>query len=215
MSVSATEIDDGGDELALNPQTDVPSSERPNVQLSDRPNVLASDSNSSVYLVLDNDADKENIEIGDEVVWDVSVINLANNTAKNVKVFDQLPDGLKYIKHYTTKGTFNPLTGIWDIGDLSMADGEVFLYITTLALTNGEKINKAYLTTDSINLNPETFEEEEIDVGDVDDDDDDDDKSVEFKSSSSAKSVATGNPLALMLLSLLAVFTASFRKFKK
>lgn len=198
-SVSAIE---DGDELALNQEPEIP--------LSESQDVVASDSNSSVYLVLDNDADKENIEIGEEVVWIVSVINLGNDTAKNVIVYDQLPDGLQYVSHITTKGTFNPYTGIWQIGDLAVSDGEVFLNITTKALTNGEKINKAYVTTDSINLNNETYEEEEIDVGDEDDDD-----SNQSKSAYAVKSITAGNPIALILLSLFGVFTFSFRKFKK
>ena len=177
------EIDDGGDELAL--------SQEPDEILSESFVVAESDSNSSAYLVLDNDADKENIEMGEEVVWEVSVINLGNDTAKNVKVYDQLPDGLEYVSHTTTKGTFNPDTGIWLIGDLEM-------------------INKAYLTTDSLNLNNETYEEEEIDVEDSDDDDKDVSKSI-----ASAKIVPAGNPLALILLSVFGVFTASFKKFKR
>ena len=72
------------------------------------PEVISSNSKSSSYLILDNDADKENIHIGDVVVWTVSVINLGPDMAKNVKVIDKLPSGLKYIKHIASKGTFNP-----------------------------------------------------------------------------------------------------------
>lgn len=98
-----------------------------------------SDSQSQSYLILDNDADIENIYIGDYVTWIVSVINKGPDTAKNVKVYDQLPDGLKYVKHATTKGTFDPETGIWSIGNLTISDGKVFLNITTQAFSVGEK----------------------------------------------------------------------------
>lgn len=97
------------------------------------------DSQSQSYLILDNDANIENIYIGDYVTWIVGVINKGPDTAKNVKVYDQLPDGLKYVKHTATKGTFNPETGIWAIGNLSISDGEVFLNITTQAFSVGEK----------------------------------------------------------------------------
>ena len=159
---------------------------------------------SSAYLVLDNDANIENVYVGDYVVWIVSVINNGPDMAKNVKVYDQLPDGLKYIKHTTTKGTFNPKTGIWNIGNLSAEDGEVFLNITVKALSVGEKINKANLTTDSINLNNESNEEEEIDVLEPEDDDNDSDMV--------AKSLySTGNPLALVLISLFIIFVTSIK----
>ena len=159
---------------------------------------------SSAYLILDNDANIENINLGDPVVWIVSVINMGPDTAKNVKVFDQLPDGLKYVSHTVSKGTFNPKTGIWNIGDLLVEDGEVFLNITTKAISLGEKINKANLTTDSVNLNNESYEEEEIDVLESDDDDD--------KTVYAAKSMyPTGNPLALVLISLFMIFVSSVK----
>ena len=41
---------------------------------------------------------------------------------------------------------------------------EVSLYITCKAITVGEKINKATLTSDTFNLNNESYEGEEIDV---------------------------------------------------
>ena len=165
--------------------------------LSAGQNVAQSEPKS--FLVLDNDADIENIYIGDHVTWIVSVINEGPDTAENVRVYDELPDGLIYVSHTTTKGTFDPETGIWSIRNLSVDDGEVFLYITTKAISVGEKINKATLTSDTCNLNEnESFEEEEIDVFDhaV--------KAHTVKSIASLKE--TGNPIALILLSLFAIF---------
>jgi uncharacterized repeat protein (TIGR01451 family) len=77
--------------------------------------------------VLDNGADKEDIVVGEEVTWIITASNLGQDTAKNTKVYNKLPQGLKYIKHSTTKGTFNPKTGIWNIGNLSIDDGIVEL----------------------------------------------------------------------------------------
>lgn len=165
----------------------------------------SADSKSQSYLILDNDADNENIYIGDQVTWIVSVINNGQDTAKKVKVFDQLPDGLKYIRHSTTKGTFNPDTGIWDIGNLSISDGEVFLYIVTQAFSIGEKINKANLTSDTFNLNEnESYEEEEIDVFEPTDE-----KDAASKVIYSDK--PAGNPISLIVISLLAIMMATFK----
>ena len=171
---------------------------------SQKNDVSSKDGDSSAYLILDNDADKENVHIGEYVTWIVRVINTGPGIAKNVKVFDQIPDGLKYIKHTTTKGTFEPKTGIWDIGDLSVDDNEVFLYITTLAVSVGEKINKANLTCDTVNLNNETYEEEEIDV--VENTKDSNDVVYE----NTLKS--TGNPLMLVILSLLGCFMGYYKR---
>lgn len=154
---------------------------------------------SGAYLVLDNDADKENIYVGDYVTWILKAHNLGPDAAKNVKIHNILPNGLKYIKHTATKGTFNPSTGIWSIGDLTVEEGIVFLYITTKALTVGEKINEAYITSDTLNTNNETSEEEEIDVFARDDS-----KISVFEKHVHAKMMyETGNPIFLVFMSLL------------
>ena len=162
----------------------------------------------SAYLVLDNDADNENIHIGDYVTWTVTVQNLGPDMAQNTKVYDELPEGLKYCYHSLTKGFFNPQTGIWDIGDLKVEDGEVALYITCIAVTTGEKINKVWLTSDTFNPNNETFEEEEIDVLEFDDDYDKNVKKEIIDRNS------TGNPIFLILMTLFGFAVPPFL-FKK
>ena len=151
----------------------------------------SSENLSSSYLVLDNDADNEDIFVGEEVTWIITASNLGPDTAKNTKIYNKLPQGLKYIKHSTTKGTFNPKTGIWNIGNL---------------LTNGKMINKAYIVTDSENSNiNESYEEEEIDVFEVENKVS---KDVEIVS---AKIYATGNPLFLILISIFILFLPRFK----
>lgn len=166
----------------------------------------SSENLSSSYLVLDNDADNEDIFVGEEVTWIITASNLGPDTAKNTKIYNKLPQGLKYIKHSTTKGTFNPKSGIWNIGNLSIDDGIVELWITTLALTNGKMINKAYIGTDSENSNiNESYEEEKIDVFEVENKVS---KDVEIVS---AKIYATGNPLFLILISIFILFLPRFK----
>lgn len=166
--------------------------------------ISSSGSDSATNLILDNDEDKENIYIGDYVTWIISVANSGPNKAKNVKVFNKLPDGLKYVKHTASKGAFNPKTGIWSIGDISNGN-EVFLYITTLAVSVGEKVNKANLTSDTVNLNNETYEEEEIDVFTKNNE-----NPTKHHAGHSIRTV--GNPIGLVLISLLGCFIGYFKK---
>lgn len=161
---------------------------------------------SGAYLLLDNDADKENINVGDLVTWIISVQNYGPDMSKNTQVHDELPDGLQYLYHTLTKGVFNPDTGIWSIGDLNVEDGKVFLYITCKALTSGEKINKANLTSDTSNLNNESYEEEEIDVFDIED------NNNHLKQS--YPTIKAGNPLFLILIALFG-FVCPCLRFKK
>lgn len=156
---------------------------------------------SSTQLKLDNDADNENIYLGDEVTWTVTAQNIGQDTAKNVKVYDKLPSGLRYVKHTTNKGTFNPKTGIWDIGDLTVSDGMVTLTITTLAESIGEKINEAYLTSDN---SEDIYEKEEIDVFAQ--------KVSKDIHSVSATMHETGNPILLVLITLLMLSIPIFKR---
>ena len=201
FSIGFVSANDVNQTLENNPEPIVVDS----VQVND-----AADSNitKSAYLVLDNDADNENIHIGDYVTWTVSVQNLGSDIAQNTRVYDDLPEGLKYCYHKLTKGVFNPQTGIWDIGDLKVEDGEVVLNITCIAVTAGEKINKAWLTSDTLNLNNETFEEEEIDVLEFDYDTDKNVKKEIIDRNS------TGNPIFLILMTLFGFAVAPFL-FKK
>ena len=162
----------------------------------------ASQNSTGAFLVLDNDAYKENIYVGDYVTWILEAVNFGPDEAKNVKIHDKLPEGLKYIKHTATKGTFDPDTGIWDIGNLTIEDGIVKLFITTQALTVGEKVNEAYITSDTPNLNNETYEEEEIDVLDRDSDESGFENHIH----------ETGNPILLVLASLLTLIVPIIRR---
>ena len=159
---------------------------------------------SSSYLIIDNDADVENVYIGDYVTWVVSVINKGPGIAKNVKVFDQLPEGMKFINYTATKGTFDSKTGIWDIGDLEVDQIET-LSILTKALTPGEKINKANLTSDTNISNPdECYEEEEIDVLEKMD--------YSKKIIYSNQLPCVGNPVLMLVLSLMSLLIINIKR---
>lgn len=163
------------------------------VQLEQSSNTNTS---QSAFLFIDDDADKENIHIGEYVTFNVFVENLGPDKAQNVKVYDKLPEGLKYCYHTLTKGIFNPATGIWDIGDLDVSEDGVELFITCVALTAGEKINKVWITSDTVNLNPKTYEQEEIDVLE------DDINHIVNAKKAIVDSNATGNPIFLVLIAL-------------
>lgn len=189
--VSANEITNESQDDTLKVSEDIDNLESESTQ----------DQLSSAQLELDNDADKENINLGDEVTWIVTAQNFGPDTAKNVKVYDKLPSGLKYVKHTTTKGTFNPETGIWDIGDLKVSDGMVTLKITTVAESTGEKVNKAYLTSDNCD---DIYEEEEIDVFSQ--------KVSKDIHTASATMHETGNPIFLALITLFMLCAPVFKR---
>ena len=74
---------------------------------------------------------------GENVPFVIAARNFGPDTATNVKVGVELPDGLTYYSYDTSTGTYNSGTGIWDIGDM-MADesAEVTLTITATVADN-------------------------------------------------------------------------------
>ena len=207
--VSAQEI--GVNQTDSQPVAAVSPDENEEISLSSPAEDNTQDKLSSTYLELDNDADKENIYIGDEVTWIITVENFGPEISKNTKVIDKLPDGLKYVKHSLTKGIFNPNTGIWNIGDLKVEEGIQTLLITTKAITTGEKINEANLTSDTDNINKEeSFEEEEIDVFERDDKDRDDEGLDKEKTV--LEVYETGYPIFLIMMALFAIFIPVFNR---
>ena len=167
-------------------------------------NVLSSQNElSGAFLMIDNDAGTENVYVGELVTWTLTADNLGPDIAKNTKVYNQLPEGLQYLYHSSTKGVFDPQTGIWDIGDLKSEDGPVYLHITCKAITSGEKVNKAWITSDTKNLNIKDYEEEEMDVLDYEN---------EYENHDNIKNEvpilkSAGNPVFLILMCLFLIFT--------
>ena len=167
-------------------------------------NVLSSQNElSGAFLMIDNDAGTENVYVGELVTWTLTADNLGSDIAKNTKVYNQLPEGLQYLYHSSTKGVFDPQTGIWDIGDLKSEDGPVYLHITCKAITSGEKVNKAWITSDTKNLNIKDYEEEEMDVLDYEN---------IYENHDNIKNEvpilkSAGNPVFLILMCLFLIFT--------
>ena len=83
-----------------------------------------------------------------EVLWTINVA-VTGGTAKNVKVFEYFSENLEYVSHNTTRGTFNIITGIWEIGDLTSFENESLTVLTKL--NYGVKFgNTVVATTDSL-----------------------------------------------------------------
>ncbi len=108
-------------------------------------------------------------EVGTDVVFTITVSNNGYSTATNVTVEEYLPQGYSYVEHNATSGIFDPIIGIWYVGDL--LDGEshqLFLKATVMeteAYTNSVEVfsdvpdpdeanNFASVTPDPITILP-------------------------------------------------------------
>ena len=107
---------------------------------------------------VNDDADLEIVKVlsdkkphfGDEITWTITVTNNGPSDAKNVKVTDKLPAGLIY---NGANGTYNPITGLWIVGDLANGKSASLVINTIVDITNRTIINIANVTSDTPDSN--------------------------------------------------------------
>lgn len=80
-------------------------------------------------------------KVGQPVTFTVQVTNNGPSNASGVQVTDLLPAGYTIISQSATTGTYDPVSGLWTIGNL--ANGGV----TTLTIQANVGIGSSYLTT--------------------------------------------------------------------
>ena len=164
-------------------------------------------------LIIIKDVDKSNVKVGDNVKFTIVLINLGPDSSINVRVHDVLPKGLKFISFNASKGSYNAKTGVWKVGDLESQE-TVTLTIVAEALFDGTIVNKVYVESDTYDPNAS---------------DNDDSASVKVKKApkpegkgndfdyhadinSHNKLYATGNPIVMALLALLAMVGVTLRR---
>ena len=85
------------------------------------------------------------IGVGGEVTFTIVVENNGSANTDGVEVTDQLPEGLELVDFNTSVGTYNPGSGIWNIGELYVGEQE-FLEITATVTGAGAFTNVAQVT---------------------------------------------------------------------
>uniref|UniRef100_UPI0026207E83 T9SS type B sorting domain-containing protein n=1 Tax=uncultured Tenacibaculum sp. TaxID=174713 RepID=UPI0026207E83 len=90
-----------------------------------------------------------NAQPGDALRFEINVSNDGPNNATNVTVLDLLPQGFNYQQFSATSGTYNPVTGIWTVGNVSTNDSQTLfidVIVNTPSGTAGEFINFTEIT---------------------------------------------------------------------
>ena len=70
------------------------------------------------------------VYVGENVVWTIKVTNNGPSAARNVKVVDQLPKGLKVLNAKVTKGKFNKNNCEWTISVLGNGESAILILST-------------------------------------------------------------------------------------
>uniref|UniRef100_UPI002632B2AF T9SS type B sorting domain-containing protein n=1 Tax=uncultured Aquimarina sp. TaxID=575652 RepID=UPI002632B2AF len=96
--------------------------------------------------VVDNDITPN---VGDEITFQITVTNDGPDVATNVEVVDQLPPGFDFILFSATSGTYDEVTGVWNVGTVPNGSTQT-LFIDVLVNTPSgapdEYINEAEIT---------------------------------------------------------------------
>ncbi|MBR0372098.1 MAG: DUF11 domain-containing protein, partial [Methanobrevibacter sp.] len=145
---------------------------------------------------------------GDNVTWGIAVKNLGPDTAINTRVVDVLPKALQFVSYNASKGAYDSMTGVWAIGDLANGE-EAFILIETVVLGTGEIVNEARVESDTYDPDmTNNYDYDSIVVEDIPD--------VEPVNPPEVVNElpATGNPLIMVLLALIALGTAALRRRK-
>ena len=156
-------------------------------------------------LVLTIEPDITEVTVGDKVIYTVKVINKGPDNAVNTRATVKLPKELELLGYKPSKGTYDPETGIWTIGDVAPGE-EVTLILETRALVNGKIVVEASVVCD-------TYESDlsnnngsaEITVFP-------NNHEPPVEGHPIPKMPATGNPIVMVLLALFAIAGVSLRR---
>ena len=76
-------------------------------------------------LALAKTVDNPTPNVGDTVTFTVSLGNNGPDAATGAQVTDLLPAGLTFVSDTTSQGTYDPATGLWDVGTVAVGAAQV------------------------------------------------------------------------------------------
>ncbi len=100
-------------------------------------------------LALTKTVNKSEAATGEEVVFTLTASNIGPYRAEEVIVKDLLPNGYEFVSAEASKGTYDPLTGIWAISTLEVLTENVTLEIVANVTDTGNYINKAEISSNA------------------------------------------------------------------
>jgi len=74
---------------------------------------------------------------GDTITYQIAIVNNGPSQATNVSLIDQLPPGVTFVSSTESQGTFDPATGLFDIGTLDSGDVATITVSATVDVGQG------------------------------------------------------------------------------
>lgn len=92
------------------------------------------------------------MSVNSTVTFTLVVTNQGPDPASDVQVKDQMPSGLTYVSSTAGQGSYDPSTGIWNIGNMAV-NGTATLKVITTVASNGSYTNTAEIIA-SLTIDP-------------------------------------------------------------
>ena len=105
-------------------------------------------------LSIQKSADDYTPQLGQEVTWTITVSNIGESFAENVRVDDLLPEGMEFRSGNASSGNLEVSEGLWTIGGLEV--GQTATASVTMVVTDVDDYinNYATVSTDTHDCNP-------------------------------------------------------------
>jgi uncharacterized repeat protein (TIGR01451 family) len=114
----------------------------------------ASDSPQQADLVLTKTVDNAAPNVGGTITFTVIVGDLGPSDATNVSISDALPVGLLLVSDTPSQGTYDPATGVWNVGMVNVGSPQT-LTIEAMVVSPNPRTNTATIThSDQFDPNP-------------------------------------------------------------
>ncbi|MBP7821366.1 MAG: DUF11 domain-containing protein, partial [Saprospiraceae bacterium] len=99
--------------------------------------------------ILTKSSNKSTAQVGDQVIFTVTLVNPNTISLNNIQINDVLPSCLSYVSSSGTGGSYSAATGVWSVGSLA-GGGTATMNITTTVTGMGICENLASLATDTV-----------------------------------------------------------------
>ena len=179
----------------------------------DKETTTPKDKPGSADLEIIKEANKDKVKVGDKIIWTITVINHGPDKAVGVYVKDILKAGdAMLISGDTNTGLFDVNTGIWYIGNMEAGE-TVTLTVAFRALSAGEAVNYAEVNSSTPDPNPDNNKDSStVVIVDPDVPPVVPGEPSEPSEPSTPTMHATGNPIVMVLLALLAIVGVTLRR---
>lgn len=119
--------------------------------------IKCTNSKPKVDLEVNKSVSKSSVNVGEGIVYTVTVKNLGPDAATGVELTDKLPTGLEYQSYSTDAGSYNSSTGLWQVGQVNVGQS-LSLRITVKVTASGDINNIAQVTKadqEDVDSNPD------------------------------------------------------------